>query len=109
MAQAESKSSGVVDFGTELEYQAGGIVSRILLKQPSGTVTAFAFDGEQELSEHTCPYEALLHVIDGEAEVTIGGETCRVAASQMVRLPAHVPHAVKALRPFKMLLTMLRA
>ena len=108
MAIATSTEAETIDFKT-LEYPPGGIVSRILLKQAGGSVTAFAFDEGQELSEHTCPYDALLHVIDGDARVTIGGETHQVQAGQMIKLPAHVPHAVAAERPFKMLLTMLRA
>jgi quercetin dioxygenase-like cupin family protein len=99
----------IVDLGRELDYQPDGIVSRILLKQPTGSVTAFAFDAGQELSEHTCPYEALLGVIDGAGIVTVGGAAHTVAAGQMIRLPARVPHAVKATQRFKMLLTMLRA
>jgi hypothetical protein len=81
---------------------ARGIVSRILLKQPSGSVTAFAFDAGQELSEHTCPFDALLQVLEGEAAVMIGGTAYHVASPQMIRFPAHVPHAVKAPRQFKM-------
>ena len=100
---SQENSNGTVDLTKDLEYQASGIVSRILLKQPTGSVTAFAFDEGQELSEHTCPYDALLQVVDGEAEVTIGGKAHRLAAQQMVRLPAHVPHAVKAPRQFKTL------
>ena len=98
----------VLDFHSDLEYQDGGIVSRILLKRPTGSVTAFAFDESQELSEHTCPYDALLHVIEGEAEVAIAGRWRQVGAGQMIVLPANVSHAVKAPQPFKMLLTMLR-
>jgi quercetin dioxygenase-like cupin family protein len=94
---------------TDLNYQAGGIVSRILLKQASGSVTGFAFDAGQELSEHTCPFDALLHVIDGQASVSIGGTTHFVECGQIIKLPAHVPHGVQAPRRFKMLLTMLRA
>lgn len=98
-----------IDLANDLDYQMGGIVSRILLKQPGGSVTAFAFDAGQELSEHTCPYDALLHVFDGQGIITIGGTTHRVAAGQIIRLPAHIPHAVAAERRFKMVLTMLRA
>lgn len=101
--------SEIVDLNCTLTYQPGGIVSRIVLKQPSGSVTAFAFDAGQELSEHTCPYDALLHVVDGVAIVTIDGHSHKVASGQMIRLPANVPHAVQARRQFKMLLTMLKA
>ncbi|MCC7418896.1 MAG: cupin domain-containing protein [Planctomycetaceae bacterium] len=105
---AKETVNGTFDLVKELAYQPGGIVSRIVLRQPTGSVTAFAFDEGQELSEHTCPYDALLHVIDGSAEVTLGGTVHRVDSPQMLRLPAHVPHAVRAPRQFKMLLTMLR-
>lgn len=105
---SQAIESGLLDLRAGLEYQDGGIVSRILLKQPAGSVTAFAFDAGQELSEHTCPYDALLQVLDGEADVTIGGEPHHLAAGQIVKLPAHVPHAVQAPQRFKMLLTMLR-
>ena len=99
----------VLDLRKDLDYQPDGIVSRILLKQPAGSVTAFAFDAGQELSEHTCPYDAMVAVVDGEGIVIIGGVARPVAAGQMIRLPAHVPHAVKASERFKMLLTMLRS
>ncbi|MEX0704346.1 MAG: cupin domain-containing protein [Planctomycetales bacterium] len=99
----------LLDLRGDVEYQPGGIVSRILLKQPIGSVTAFAFDAGQELSEHTCPYDALLHVVDGTGIVTVGESTFEVESGQIIRLPAHVPHSVKAERRFKMLLTMLRA
>ena len=92
-----------------LAYQDHSIVSRVLLKRPAGNVTLFAFDEGEELSEHTCPYEALLHVLDGVGEVTIGGEPHRLAAGQMIVLPAGVPHAVRAPERFKMLLTIIRA
>jgi quercetin dioxygenase-like cupin family protein len=105
----KEKPIAQVNVFEELEYQAGGTVSRVLLKQPSGSVTAFAFEEGQELSEHTCPYEALIHVLEGEAEVTIGGVAYDVKSSEMIPLPAGVPHAVRAPGRFKMLLTMFRA
>jgi quercetin dioxygenase-like cupin family protein len=92
-----------------LEYQDQAIVSRVLLKKPAGNVTLFAFDAGEELSEHTCPYEALLHVLEGAAVVTIAGEPETVEAGQVITLPAGVPHAVRAPRRFKMLLTIVRA
>jgi quercetin dioxygenase-like cupin family protein len=105
---ARQNGNGTIDLTSDLQYQPAGIVSRILLKQSSGSVTAFAFDQGQELSEHTCPYDALLQVLEGEAEVTVGSDSHRLAAQQTVLLPANVPHAVKAPRQFKMVLTMLR-
>jgi quercetin dioxygenase-like cupin family protein len=109
MTTATMNQPDVIDLATDLEYQSQGIVSRILLKQPSGSVTAFAFDASQELSEHTCPYDALLEVTDGVGMVTIGGTVHRLKAGQMIKLPMNVPHAVAAEGRFKMLLTMLRA
>ncbi len=90
-------------------YQEDAVVSRTILKKATGTVTVFAFDRGQSLSEHTAPFEALVQVLDGEAEITIGGVPSRVAAGEMILLPAGVPHAVRALERFKMALTMIRA
>lgn len=99
----------VVDLAGLIDYQDGAIVSRTLIKKPTGTVTLFAFDQGQELSEHTAPYDAMVQVLDGEAEVTIGGKPWRLTGGQMVIMPADVPHAVKAVGRFKMLLTMVRS
>jgi quercetin dioxygenase-like cupin family protein len=89
-------------------YQAGSVVSRTIVKKKTGTVTVFAFDAGQDLSEHTVPHDALLHVIDGRAEVTIGGVSHRVSTGEMIVMPANQPHAVRALERFKMILTMIR-
>jgi quercetin dioxygenase-like cupin family protein len=105
----QETSTGQVNLLEELNYQEGGIVSRVLLKQPSGSITAFAFEDGQEISEHKCPYEALIQVLEGEAEVTIGGVPHQLKSAEIIRLPADVPHAVRAPKRFKMLLTMLRA
>jgi len=94
--------------GSLVEYQAGAVVSRILVKQPAGSVTLFAFDVGQSLSEHTVPHDALVHVLDGEAEITIAGRPHRLPAGEAILMPANEPHAVRALTRFKMLLTMLR-
>jgi quercetin dioxygenase-like cupin family protein len=95
--------------GDLIAYQPGGIVSRQIVKRPAGNVTLFAFDAGQELTEHTSPFDALVHVIDGEAVLSIAGDTARARAGEMLLLPASVPHAVRAVTPFKMLLTMIRA
>jgi quercetin dioxygenase-like cupin family protein len=92
-----------------VEYQDGGVVSRTLVKKEKGNVTVFAFDRGQALSEHTVPYDALVQVIDGEAEITVGGTPHPVRAGEMILMPANVSHAVKATTRFKMILTMLRA
>jgi quercetin dioxygenase-like cupin family protein len=92
-----------------LQYQDGSIVSRVLLKNKGGTVTLFAFDVGEGLSEHTAPFDALVVVTDGEAEVEIAGEIFRVRQGETIILPANRPHAVKAITKFKMLLIMIRA
>jgi len=90
-------------------YQDGAIVSRQIIKADAGNVTLFAFDVGQELSEHTAPFDALVHVLDGEAEVIIAGRGFHLRTGDAIVLPAGQPHAVKALARFKMLLTMIRA
>ena len=92
-----------------LQYQDGSIVSRVLLKNKGGTVTLFAFDTGEGLSEHTAPFDALVVVTDGEAEVEIAGESFKVRRGETIILPANQPHAVKATSKFKMLLIMIRA
>jgi quercetin dioxygenase-like cupin family protein len=92
-----------------VSYQDGAVVSRIVLKRETGTVTLFAFDAGQELSEHTTPYDALVQVVDGEAAITVAGRPYRVRAGEMILMPAHQPHALKAISRFKMLLTMIRS
>jgi quercetin dioxygenase-like cupin family protein len=92
----------------ELGYQPGAIVSRTIAKAKGGSVTLFAFDAGQELSEHTAPFDAFVQVLDGVVELTIGGEKVVARAGETVRMPAGIPHAVRALEPFKMILTMVR-
>jgi len=89
-------------------YQNGSVVSQTIVKSKAGTVTVFAFDKGEGLSEHTAPFDALLYVADGRAAVTIGGSEHDVAAGEVVKLPANVPHAVHAVERFKMLLIMIR-
>ncbi len=90
-------------------YQADAVVSRTLINQKTGTVTLFAFDAGQELSEHTAPYDALVQVLDGETEITISGKPYQLKVGDLIIMPAHQPHAVKALTKFKMMLTMIRS
>jgi quercetin dioxygenase-like cupin family protein len=92
-----------------VDYQAGAVVSREILSRPTGTVTLFAFDQGQGLSEHTAPFDALVHIIDGQAEITISGESHSVAAGEIILMPAHQPHALRATRRFKMMLIMIRS
>ena len=90
-------------------YQKGAVVSKTLVEKESGTVTLFAFDEGQALSEHTAPFDALVQVTDGQAEIRIAGVPHRLDAGEMIIMPAHQPHALKALTPYKMMLTMIRA
>jgi quercetin dioxygenase-like cupin family protein len=92
-----------------IAYQEGAVVSRTLLKRPTGTVTVFAFDQGQGLSEHTAPFDALAHVLEGDADITIAGQVHQVSAGEMIVMPAHQPHALTARTAFKMLLTMIRS
>jgi quercetin dioxygenase-like cupin family protein len=91
-----------------VNYQEGSVVSRVILKRDKGNVTVFAFDEGQGLSEHTSPFDALLQVIEGEAEVTVAATPIALRAGEVVLLPAEKPHAVKATARFKMVLTMVR-
>lgn len=90
-------------------YQEGSVVSRTLLKRSGGTITCFAFEAGQGLSEHTTPFDALVHVLEGDADVRIAGESVAVSAGQIVLMPANQPHALHAVTRFKMLLTMIRS
>jgi quercetin dioxygenase-like cupin family protein len=92
-----------------VQYAPGSVVSRTLLKSDAGTLTLFAFDEEQGLSEHAAPFDALVQVLDGTAALTIGGKTVITKTGELVLMPANVPHAVQAAGRFKMLLTMFRA
>lgn len=89
-------------------YQDGSTVSREVVKQKTGTVTVFAFDAGQGLSEHTAPFDAMVHILDGEAAITVGGVAHAVAEGQSIIMPANVPHALQAEKRFKMLLIMIR-
>ena len=97
-----------LELSGQVEYQAGSIVSRTLVKKNGGSVTLFAFDEGQALSEHTAPFDALVQVLDGEAELVIGGEKILTGTGKTVLMPADIPHAVNAPGRFKMLLVMIR-
>jgi quercetin dioxygenase-like cupin family protein len=92
-----------------IDYQNGSIVSREIMDKKAGTVTLFAFDKGQGLSEHTAPFDAMLHVLDGEAEVTIAGKSFHLLAGEMVIIPASIPHSLKSEKRFKTILTMIRS
>jgi len=92
-----------------VEYQNGAVVSKTIANRKTGTVTLFAFDKGQGLSEHTAPFDALVHVIDGEAEIIISGKALRLKEGEMTIMPANEPHSLKAIERFKMILTMIRS
>lgn len=94
---------------TLIEYQAGAVVSKTLVQQPTGTVTLFAFAQGQGLSEHSAPFDAMVVLLDGQAQVTISGQPHQVAAGEMIIMPANQPHALAAIEAFKMLLIMIKS
>jgi len=97
-----------LDLENLVQYQDGSIVSRTLLEDQSGTLTVFSFDQGQALSEHTVPYNAFVQVLDGEAEITVGGDPVVVKKGEIVLMPGGIPHRVRAEKRFKMLLTMFK-
>jgi quercetin dioxygenase-like cupin family protein len=101
--------SQVLHIAEMVSYQEGSVVSRQITKAEAGNVTLFAFDIHQGLSEHTAPFDALVHILEGEAEVTISGKPFQLKMGDAIIMPANEPHALKALQKFKMLLTMIRA
>lgn len=105
---AEAPKGRTIRLTDHVAYAADAIVSKTLLDKKTGTVTLFAFDAGQALSEHTAPFDAAVQVLDGTAVLVIGGEEVSASEGELVIMPAHVPHAVRADRRFKMLLTMIR-
>ena len=99
----EIKAASLVDVAP------GAVVSRELIKKPQGTVTIFAFDQGEGLSEHTAPFDALVYALEGTVKITLGGVDHEVSEGQLIIMPANIPHALSALTPFKMMLVMLRA
>lgn len=104
-----ASKSQVLNLAEMANYQEGAVVSRQITKADAGNVTLFAFDRDQGLSEHTAPFDALVHVLEGEADVSISGQSFRLKAGDAIIMPADEPHALKAIQKFKMLLTMIRA
>jgi quercetin dioxygenase-like cupin family protein len=99
----------ILQIAEMVTYQDGSVVSRQITKAEAGNVTLFAFDAGQELSEHTAPFDALVHALDGEAEIYISGQSFHLKTGEAIIMPADQPHAVKAPKKFKMLLTMIRS
>ncbi len=99
----------VLDLNGLIDYQEGSVVSRQIIKKDIGTVTSFAFDEGEGLSEHTAPFDALVYVYDGEAEVTIAGTSHEVGSGKLIIMPANEPHSLQAKKRFKMMLVMIRS
>jgi quercetin dioxygenase-like cupin family protein len=106
---ATAPKSEILKVAELVTYQDGSIVSRQITKADAGNVTLFAFDKDQELSEHTAPFDALVHILDGSAEINISGTAFELGTGDAIIMPANEPHALKAISPFKMLLTMIRS
>lgn len=92
-----------------IQFQDGSVVSKEIVNKPTGTITLFAFDKGQGLSEHTAPYDALVIIIEGVAEITISGMKHKVKSGEMLLMPANSPHTLKAIEPFKMMLIMIKS
>lgn len=101
--------SVVINVEELLDYQEGAVVSREIIRKETGTVTIFAFDKGEGLSEHTAPFDAMVQIIDGKAEITISGEKNTLQRGDMIIMPANEPHALLALERYKMILTMIRS
>jgi quercetin dioxygenase-like cupin family protein len=99
----------VASLADEVNYQDDSVVSKTLIKKKTGTVTLFAFDQDQGLSEHTAPFDAMVYILDGESEITISGNPYIVKQGEMIIMPANKPHSLKAVKRFKMMLTMIRS
>lgn len=108
-SQAKTLVSQVAKALEWVGYQEGSVVSREIIKSKTGTVTLFAFDEGQGLSEHTAPFDALVYLLDGQAEILIAGKPFQVREGEMMIMPANVPHALKAVKRFKMILTLIRS
>lgn len=104
-----TEENQVYHMANAIQIQGGAVVSKTLVNKSAGTVTLFAFDEGQTLSEHTAPYDALVYVLDGEAEITLAGKPYAVKGGEALLMPANVPHALKAVKAYKMLLTMIKA
>lgn len=101
-------TSAVLNLASMVDYSMDAIVSRQVIKAEGGNITLFAFDKDQELSEHTAPFHALVQVLDGEAEVCVAGQPFTLRTGESILMPANVPHALRAVKAFKMLLTMIK-
>lgn len=108
MAENVFKKGVILDLAEMVEYSAGGVISKQVLKNDSGNITLFSFDKGQGLSEHTAPFDAVVQILDGQAQITIGGNPVLLQKGQTIIMPANISHALYAVENFKMLLTMIR-
>lgn len=109
MSETTSASKGVpFQLEKHVDYAVGSVVSKMLIKKEIGNITLFAFDAGQGLSEHTAPFDAVVYILDGKAEISIGGKPSTVNTGEMLIMPANVSHALQAKERFKMLLVMIR-
>ena len=109
MPDTERLAERILKLADLVEYQEGSVVSRTIINQETGTLTLFAFAKGQGLSEHTTPYDALVHLLDGEAEITIAGKSYLLKEGETIIMPANKPHALQAVKSFKMMLVMIRS
>ena len=109
MQSNEFEKSIVFSFDGSVEYSDGGIVSKTVLKKETGNISLFSFDKGEALSEHTAPFDAMIQVVDGKGEITIGGKPFILESGQSIIMPANITHAVKAVERFKMVLTMIKS
>jgi len=108
METNEFKKARIFRFEDEVDYSGGSVISKNILKNTAGNVSLFSFDKNESLSEHTAPFDALVQVVDGKAEVLIKGESFMLNKGESIIMPANVPHALKAVESFKMILTMIK-
>jgi len=109
MESNEFAKASVFSFAESVDYSSGAIVSKTVLKKQTGNISLFAFDKGEALSEHTAPFDAMIQVVDGKGEIIIGGKSYMVSSGQTIIMPANIPHAVKAVEKFKMVLTMIKS
>ncbi|MDX9724958.1 MAG: cupin domain-containing protein [Bacteroidales bacterium] len=109
MAVSEFEKGSVFSFSDSVGYSEGGIVSKSVLKKETGNISLFSFDRGEALSEHTAPFDAMIQIVDGQGEITIGGKPFLLGEGQCIIMPANIPHSVKAIERFKMVLTMIKS
>jgi quercetin dioxygenase-like cupin family protein len=109
MESNEFEKAKVFSFNDSVEYASGGILSKTVLKKETGNISLFSFASGEALSEHAAPFDAMIEVVDGKGEITIGGKPYILQAGEAIIMPANIPHAVKAVEKFKMVLTMIKS